>query len=149
MMMQQFAEHILAYSSKKGINLTNLELQKVMYFSFGEYLVKKGFNETITNLYDEKFQGWQYGPVIKSVYQKYRLFGRYPITVDSQINPSFKDFNLYIDKYLSMPISILVEISHRHQVWAKNMDAILNKIKVEYELGDIYESFQNYRGTQI
>ena len=148
-MMNQFADHILAYSSSEGQNLTNLELQKVMYFSLGEYLLEKGIDQAATDIYDEKFEGWQYGPVIRSVYHKYRLFGRYPITSSTQINPKFEVFNTYINKSVKTPISTLIQISHEHKIWADNMDAILNKIKIEYELGDIHESFRNHRITQV
>lgn len=66
---------VIAYAFvKKGIEesnfLTQMKLQKVVYFAHGYHLAKFG-----TPLIKEQFQAWQYGPVAPTIYQKYKLYG--------------------------------------------------------------------------
>lgn len=55
-------------NSKKG--LSNLELQKTLYFTELAYIKK--FDE---HLIADDFEAWQYGPVVRSVYCEYRNYG--------------------------------------------------------------------------
>ena len=55
-------------NSKKG--LSNLELQKILYFTELAYIKK--FDE---HLIEDDFEAWQYGPVVRSVYCEYRNYG--------------------------------------------------------------------------
>lgn len=50
---------------------TNLQIEKLIYFFYCAYL--EMFQEEI---FDEDFQAWQYGPVIPSVYDELKRFGR-------------------------------------------------------------------------
>ena len=46
--------------------VSNLQVQKILYFCQQEYYVKTG-----TPLFDDDFQAWQYGPVIRDKRGKY------------------------------------------------------------------------------
>ena len=50
---------------------SNLKLQKLIYFSFEEYLVKTG-----KKLFPEKIIAYKLGPVIEEVYREYKIYGR-------------------------------------------------------------------------
>ena len=50
--------------------VSNLQLQKILYFSFGEYLTKKN-----RRLFQEPFLDHKYGPIVESVYNNYRCYG--------------------------------------------------------------------------
>ena len=54
--------------------ITNLKLQKVLYFAQVHYL-------TILNrpLFSDKIEAWEYGPVVPGVYRQYRSKGSNPI----------------------------------------------------------------------
>ena len=56
-------------------DLTNLKLQKLLYFAQVEYL-----KEHDEKLFNEEIQAWQYGPVVKEVYDWLRGCGSYVIT---------------------------------------------------------------------
>ena len=64
---------------KKGIEsgkfVTQMKLQKMVYFAHGYHLAKYG-----TPLIVEEFQAWKFGPVVPSIYQAYRFYGSKPIT---------------------------------------------------------------------
>lgn len=46
--------------------ISNLKLQKLLYFSWLEYYRRNG-----TPLFEEEFEAWKYGPVVPSVYYDY------------------------------------------------------------------------------
>ncbi|MDQ7982820.1 MAG: DUF4065 domain-containing protein [Spiroplasma sp.] len=57
--------------------LSNLKIQKLLYFIEASFLVK--FN---TKLFSQNFEAWDYGPVIPSLYQGLKKFERKPIFFD-------------------------------------------------------------------
>jgi len=70
---------LIAYAFvKKGIEegnpVTQMKLQKMVYFAHGYHLVKYG-----KPLLEEEFEAWKFGPVIPSIYQAYKLYGSQPI----------------------------------------------------------------------
>ena len=58
-----------------GFYLTNLKLQKLVYFAHGWYLAF-----TDTPLIDDDVQSWKYGPVIQSLHNDLKHYGLKPIT---------------------------------------------------------------------
>lgn len=68
------------YLVNRGISeqkpLTNISLQKILYFAQGFYLAETGGQR----LFSDKIYAWEYGPVIKSVYHQYKRFGNNQIT---------------------------------------------------------------------
>lgn len=61
---------------KQGLPITQMKLQKMLYFGQGIHLVKhKG-----EPLVKEQFQAWKYGPVIPTIYSTYKFYGKEPIT---------------------------------------------------------------------
>lgn len=64
------AEYILAKYAEKDVSLSNLKLQKILYFLQAEFLVR-----TEKPLFLDEIVAWDIGPVVPSVYKKYRIFG--------------------------------------------------------------------------
>lgn len=64
-----------SFTEPSRMTITPLKLQKLIYFAYKDYLQKTGskaFNDTI--------QTWKYGPVVQSVYDEFKSFGKKPIT---------------------------------------------------------------------
>ncbi|TSD85234.1 DUF4065 domain-containing protein [Mycobacterium sp. KBS0706] len=61
---------MLDEADRVGISVTNLALQKLLYFAHGIFL-----NETKKPLVSGYFEAWQYGPVHPAAYKAYRLAG--------------------------------------------------------------------------
>ena len=102
-------------------DLTNLKLQKLLYFAQVEYL--KEFGE---QLFSEDIQAWQYGPVVKEVYDWLRGCGAYVITEFdisledlSDIPENIKEFlDDFWSKYQKYSAWGLVEKTHeKGSVW--------------------------------
>ncbi|MBR2994426.1 DUF4065 domain-containing protein [Candidatus Saccharibacteria bacterium] len=57
-------------------DLTNLKLQKILYFSQAEYMRENNGKK----LFNNDIEAWQYGPVVKDVYEWLRGCGAFAIT---------------------------------------------------------------------
>ena len=64
------ANTILHRAFDENIKVTNLKLQKLLYFVYSEYL--RIFDKI---LLDENFAVWKYGPVLESVYSIFKIYG--------------------------------------------------------------------------
>lgn len=114
------ARYVINKCFEEGKPVTNLRLQKLLYFIQGmSYFVKK------EALLKEDFHAWQYGPVIPEVYFEYcgyvgnQLRLRYDINnIDVEdeilINSVINSLKPYKD-------SFLVELSHdKNGPWARH-----------------------------
>lgn len=110
---------IITYAEIQGFRMTNLKLQKTLYYVQGYYSKKIG-----APLFTDDFEHWPYGPVIPSVYFAFCSFGADAIDVDT-FDPPFSEFNgeekkvirEVVDKCLSMTARSLVEQSHKESPW--------------------------------
>ena len=99
--------------------MTNMRVNKLLYFAQGECLRKLG-----KPLFDDDMEAWDYGPVVPPVYQTYKGFGREPIKdgVDYQDTFSEQEKNVLFDVlryYGQFSTSALVSLSHEAQSpWA-------------------------------
>lgn len=50
--------------------MSQLKLQKILYYVYAEFLLKTG-----KKLFKEEFVAFQYGPVVKEIYHKYKKYG--------------------------------------------------------------------------
>lgn len=139
MSMMSLAKHIIAVAQKEEIKITNLQLQKVLYFTIINGL-KEGL---ITKMwlkkeYDEKFLVWRYGPVVETVYEHYSIFGASPIFLSESENEKYTYLNCIINTLLKEKISRLVRDSHTHSHW-KNHETEINfgRSEVPYLLEDL------------
>ena len=69
------SNNILFRGKKENIKITPMKLQKLLY-----YVCVKYVKETGEMPISERFEVWQYGPVLPSVYETFRKFGSNPIT---------------------------------------------------------------------
>lgn len=55
-------------------DLTNMKINKLLYFAQGHYLREYG-----KPLFDDRIEAWNHGPVVPSVYDAYKSYGDAPI----------------------------------------------------------------------
>jgi uncharacterized phage-associated protein len=72
---REVANFLLDRADERRILLTNMEIIKHIYFAHGWHLVAKE-----TPLIKNRIEAWQYGPVIRSIYDCFKEFGSQPIT---------------------------------------------------------------------
>ena len=135
MNMLNFANHILAVAYENNLSVSNLQLQKVMYFAMRE---QKDNHELLSQMYDEPFYVWRYGPVVPKIYRKYRIYGASSIIEKGQKSDEYSIFDESIIKLLKEDLFTLIDKSREHKFWQKNKDKIVKGTSdVKYELGDV------------
>jgi len=101
-----------------GDVITNLKLQKLLYYAQGSSLAlnnKKLFNEDII--------AWQYGPVVPNVYDEFKTYGKGPIDIKDN-----SDYTEVDDETLEILDEVyrvfgqysairLMELSHSETPW--------------------------------
>lgn len=141
MTMMDLAHHIIAVAHKNNIPVTNLQLQKVMFFS-----LKHAMNdnllpqEVIEEMYDRPFLVWRYGPVVEDVYNEFSVYGATPIldnyTLVNELNN--EGFNREICDLLKQNVFKLVQESHQESFWKENESQIsFGRGNARYQLDDV------------
>lgn len=110
-------------------SMTNLKLQKLIYFAYATYL-----SETGEKLFPEKIIAYKFGPVVEEVYQLYKGYGKETIededgpkfrlknvpvpaslakiALSSSAREIFKTLEIVLDRYAEKSASELVSLSH-------------------------------------
>ena len=101
-----------SYLSKFNEPMDEMKMHKLMYFTQRESLIC-----TKEPLFDEKFHGWKYGPVLLSVREEYKRGASFNdsntgISVDSQ-----KIVKQAFDRYAHMSAWKLSMLSHGELAW--------------------------------
>lgn len=81
---QDVADFLLTLSQpEEGDIITNLKLQKLLYYSQGLFLALYG-----KELFPENIHAWHYGPVVEHVYRSYKDYGTSAIPVPKELDLS-------------------------------------------------------------
>ena len=82
--VRDIANFTLDFADERGVEISNLSLQKLLYFVHGWFYA----------VYDQpliknKFEAWQFGPVQRVIYDQFKNFSNEPIKVKraKKINP--------------------------------------------------------------
>jgi len=133
--MLNFANHILAVAYENKLSVSNLGLQKVMYFTMREH---KDNHDLLNQIYDKQFYVWRYGPIVPRIHKKYSGYGSRAIIEKGKKNSEYTIFNDSIIKLLNEDLFTLVDKSREHKFWQKNKDRIVNGTSdIKYELTDV------------
>ena len=73
------ANLLLDLAQEDGLAISNLALQKLLYFAHAHFLIR-----TEKPLVQGGFEAWTYGPVHPAVYQAFKAEGDRPITMRAQ-----------------------------------------------------------------
>lgn len=134
------AEYIILYEEENGHLINNLKLQKILYFLQAEFIV--AYNKT---LFDEDIIAWDFGPVVKSVYFNYNVFGSASIFLNkSKRRRAYiklehrQTINAILEQARQYSSTQLVQICHNQTPW-KNGYCRWNKVISPYELRDFFK----------
>jgi uncharacterized phage-associated protein len=88
--MQYTAAHIARYfiwrvnlDAEYGENISNLRLQKLLYYAQGFSLALRGIP-----LFDEPIEAWAHGPVVRALFLDYSGFGAQPLPTPQNVDPN-------------------------------------------------------------
>lgn len=127
------AMYIINRCFEEGAPVTNLRLQKLLYFIQGMSYVITG-----RALIREDFYAWQYGPVVPKVYFEYNGYIGNPIRINYNVDVINDDdteiIDYVIDRLSQYRDSVLVDLSHEKDgPWYKHrLDrSIIKKEEIE------------------
>ncbi len=117
------AAYVIELSDAIGEPITNMKLQKLLYYVYAWFAVEKG-----TKLFEEPIIAWKYGPVVTSVYEAYKGYGADIIRTKNGGNASALDdftksliedvFNIYGNKTAIE----LMSLTHDEAPWRDAFD---------------------------
>lgn len=142
MSMKELANHIIAVAHDHELPITNLQLQKILYFTLRNsrrYLDEDTLKET----YNEPFLVWRYGPVVESQYNRFYSYGSSPIIDSFNQIPKYKKLNQMILRFLKIDVFRMVDASHTHKFWKDNSPRIkFGRSDIEYPLEEVLRDNQ-------
>lgn len=160
------ADYFVQSSLKQKLDINNLKLQKLLYYFYAKYLVEgKG------NPFSEKFEKWQYGPVLPDVYHTYKQFygseitevpNRYLFNNDKRVfevhefdekklpDEMKREIDEFVTRLKNYDAFDLVERTHKHDDWKKDELKIKSGYQhICYDDNVTLEFFKNHIEEQI
>lgn len=155
------ANYVILKSQEYEDTITNLKIQKILYFLQGAFLI-----ENNRSLIEQPFERWKYGPVIHDVYTTFSQFGYNKIDepvpkYNIDTSKGFKVISTPFDEdiidgddkdlidryYLQMVgknVSELVELTHEQKEWSQYNDGrIANQMAPDYTNEEIKSAFSD------
>ena len=97
--------------------ITNLKLQKLLYFAQGHYMQENEGNP----LFEDDFQAWAHGPVVPDVYSEYKDYSWFNLPKQKNVEEVSNEIDIFLVKLLKNYGSAggkqLEIISHDEQPW--------------------------------
>ena len=118
------AHYIVEYCNSIGRGISNLKLQKILYFVQAEFLVSTADNSPC---FSDAIEAWDFGPVVPNVYRQYKIYGS--AMIPSNPNDEFLDFyesikpehkkmiESIVDEAANLTAYDLVQITHNQTPW--------------------------------
>ena len=135
----EVAKYVVNFSSQSGDKITQLKLQKILYYIQGTYLALKG-----RPVFSDEIMAWKLGPAVHSVYSEYKQYGDQPIQAsDSEVDIELED-KLFIaeiyKRYKDFTAAMLVEKTHDEAPWRDTTgnDVISNESIRDFFVNVVY-----------
>lgn len=114
------AEYIIAHENEKNRPISNLRLQKLLYFVQALFLVSED-----RPCFTDEIEAWDFGPVVPVVYHEYKIYGSTQIPYRKNrrgalntIKQNYKQLiDMLLDYFSNTSTRDLVSITHRQRPW--------------------------------
>lgn len=113
--INQITDALIHLSRERGFEITNLKLQKLLYYAQVWHLA---FSDS--PLFDEDIEAWVHGPVVPQVFRRFKNYRWNPIT--EPVSPP-RDTSLakylgeVLNTYGEMSATQLERLTHREEPW--------------------------------
>ncbi len=137
----EIAKYIISQCLSLGKPVSNLKLQKMMYFLWVDF-----YKQTGRRLFLDNICAWQLGPVVPEVYYEYCSYAGRPIQRAYTTNIGGEDgqiINRILADYVNVPANVLVDRTHEngsawdcvYQNGAGNRNIIPFELIIKKEVG--------------
>ncbi len=140
----QVAQYIIGFSHEHGDPISNLKLQKLLYYAQAWHLALYD-----APLFGDPIEAWVHGPVVPSVYGEYKMWSWRPIDVE----PEEEDFDSQardhldevMDVYAGLSAYDLEKLTHQEDPWRNargdlQPDAPSNNVISHEDMRDYYKA---------
>lgn len=154
------ARYIINYSNEQGYGVSNLKLQKLLYFVQAEFLA---YSDDKKPCFREEIEAWGFGPVVPCVYQEFKQYGSSNIPTVKEyfevsenwdvIKRKFREgiirnrdrerINDIVDGLSDYSAAYLVNITHHQAPWKKVYEKGMNNIISKKSIREYFESEEN------
>lgn len=107
----EIARYVITKCSEAGKPVSNLKLQKMLYFLWVEF-----YDITARPLFLDEICAWQFGPVVPEVYYEFcshagrPIYAFYDVSIIAPKDKTILD--KIISKYIGVPANMLVHRTH-------------------------------------
>ena len=110
------ANYLIYLTSDSFDDMTNMKINKLLYYAQGYYLRKYG-----VPMFEDTIEAWEHGPVVASVYDRYKDHGDSPVTEweESQLSAVSEDA-------ASMLLDVAREYGRYTASTLRNMTHVIN-----------------------
>ena len=121
------ANYIIEYEHSKNRMISNLKLQKLLYFVQARFFI-----EYEQPCFDDRIEAWSFGPVVVNVYHAYKIYGSLDITklkgcLPNNISSEHQIIiNEELESYSCTPVYEMVNITHHQTPWVQAKRNLFN-----------------------
>lgn len=101
------AKYIIRWCDKNKLRITNLQLQKILFFIQKESIRKRGYG-----IFSNRIEAWQYGPVVPDVFYQFAGFGAMKLVLYEDLFSDVSPKDIIDDKSKEIIEEILREYIH-------------------------------------
>lgn len=154
------SRYIINYSNQKNYGISNLKLQKLLYFVQAEFLTCTSEKKPC---FDEEIEAWGFGPVVPCVYQAFKQFGsgNIPtITEYFELSDTWeitkklfsehiirakdrKRIAEIIDGLSEYSATALVNVTHNQAPWINAYEKGMNNVITKKAIREYFENDEN------
>ena len=153
--------YVINYSNQKGYGISNLKLQKILYF-IQAYFLCSSYGDSPSPCFYESIEAWDFGPVVPEAYHEYKQYRSSSIpTVTSYMSFDEEDMwnismvpyddniiqsedkekiNAVVDMFAKYSATDLVTLTHNQAPWR---DAYVSRSNREITIESIRRYFND------
>ena len=140
------AQYFIWLAHETGSFISNLKLQKLVYYAQAWYLAIYG-----EQLFEEDFEAWIHGPVIPQLYDRYKHYQWKPIEEEVK-QPNFSEevgefLEEVVEVYFSIDAYDLERMTHLEDPWIKARGNLAQDEPSKEIITK--ESMKNYFGARV
>lgn len=136
-----FAKFMLKTASSLNITLNQTKLQKMIYICDGTLLAYG------RNAINENAQAWDYGPVVRSLYSKYKSYEQDIPHRQVKLRLSSEDMeaiDIAMSYYGNMTGSQLITLTHSERPWQEAYEKGRNSEITQQSMKEFYSTIYRY-----
>ena len=132
----EMAGYIIEYCNKNNSPISNLKLQKILYYVQAAFLVEG------SEAFSDDIMAWKYGPVVSAVYHQYKIYVNQnidmPVEKADLQSSQAKLVNRVVDSYKNYTALEMVAKTHKEKPWIEangKEHPVIEKAKIKYFYG--------------